>query len=184
VFISDGSTNLYQYVPSKSAWSTLTQVVGGAGAIGSLEVSAGTYRLMTGRTAGSGYILARDTSTWQDDGSSYTCFGNIGSLALSQLGNTVDVDSVLIERMPTGTDATVSVLLNEVSGSFTTLPNPVPEPPLLAAASTIISKRHYFKSAATPLPQKLRHMQIKVAFSAENFQNELLGVALLPLIDA
>jgi hypothetical protein len=92
------------------------------------------------------------------------------------------LEQVLAEVMPVGTYPTVSVLLNEISGSFTTLPNPVSDPTAYAgtsfASTTVVTKRHYLKAAATPLAQQVRHLQIKVSFGTENFRNELLGLAI------
>jgi hypothetical protein len=178
LFISDGSTNMYKYRLDQSSWSTVAQVVGGAGAISTVETSTAVYTLLTGRTAGSGYILGRSVSTWQDSGSSYACNGIIGTLVLAPPGETTKLDSVLIERMPTGSDAVVSVLLNEISGAATALPNPIPDPPLLVASTTIIARRHWLKAAAVPLPQFIRHLQVTVAFPTENAKNELLSLCL------
>jgi hypothetical protein len=85
---------------------------------------------------------------------------------------------VLTEVSPVGTYPTIAVLLNEVSGSFTTLPNPVADPPLLVASTTVLMKRHDLKAAQTPLPQDIRHMQVKVSWIAENFKNEFLGLGI------
>jgi hypothetical protein len=71
------------------------------------------------------------------------------------------------------------VILNEVSGTFTTLPNPVSDPPQLPASSSVVANRYYIKSASTPLPQAVRHLQVKLSFPAENKATEVLGFALL-----
>jgi hypothetical protein len=140
----------------------------------------GDYRLLFGRASGSGYIWYRNTTLWQDDTSSYSAYATIGTLVIAPLGSTTPLGAVLIERVATGSDAVISVLLNEISGTFTALPNPVSDPPLLSASTTVISKRHYLKFAAKPLPEGVRHLQVKITFAAENAKNELLGFALLP----
>jgi hypothetical protein len=179
LFISDGSTYTFKYSIAKNSWSPLAAVVGGAKAIASLTTADGVNRLMIGRAAGSGYILYRDITNWTDDGSTYSAWMNIGTLILGALGATVPIDAILLDRIAAGTDPTVGVLLNEISGTFTTLPNPVADPPLLPPSTTIVSKRHYLKAAATPLAQQVRHLQISITFANENAQSELLGFALL-----
>jgi hypothetical protein len=182
LFVSNGSTSLLRYSLSSDSWSTTCQPVGsgGVGAIGSFETLAGTYTLFAGRASGSGFILSRDLTAFQDDGTSFTAYATIGSLLLAPPGTHLFVDSVLLERMPLGTDLTVSVLMNEVSGTFTALPSPVPEPPELPATTSVIAWRHYLKSAGTMLPQFARHMQVKVSFPTEAFANEVLGLAIMP----
>ena len=154
-------------------------VVGGVGAIATVQTSAGNYQLLAGRATGSGYILFRDLTNFQDDGTNYSCYADVGQLVIAPLGSTVTLDSVSIERMPVGSTATVSVMLQEINGTFTEIPNPVNDPPLLRPSTTIISQRHYLKAAQTPLPQSVRHLRVRVAFPAENAKNELLGLALL-----
>jgi hypothetical protein len=179
LWISNGSTSSYRYLITKDSWSTERPVVGGMGAIATVQVSDGNYQLLAGRATGSGYILNRDLANFQDDGQSYPCYADIGQFVIAPLGATVVLDSVSVERMPVGSPATVSVMLQEINGTFVELPNPVSDPPLLRASTTIISQRHYLKAAQTPLPQQVRHLRVRVAFPAENAKNELLGLALL-----
>jgi hypothetical protein len=178
LWISDGSTRLRRYSLATQAWDVEHRVVGGAGAIASMEASTATYKLFTGRTAGTGYILARDTTTYQDDGSSYTAFATLGEI-LAPAGKTEEVTSIHTQTMPVGTYPTISVLLNEISGTFVALPNPVRDPAkLVPASSTVLMNRHWFKAAQTPLPQLVMHMQVKITFATENFRNEVLGLAI------
>lgn len=178
LFISDGSTNMYRYRIDQSAWSTVAQVIGGAGAIASIETSTANYTLLTGRTAGSGYILGRNISTFQDAGVSYSAFATIGTLIVSPPGSTAKIDSVILERMPVGSDITVSVALDEINGTFTTLPNPVNDPPLLPPSTSIIAHRHYLKASQQPLPQDIRHLQVKLTCATEAAKNEVLSLAI------
>ena len=183
LFISDGSTNMFRYRLDQYSWSTVAQVVGGAGAIASIDLpdtfdTNEHYWLLTGRTSGSGNILGRSPGTFQDQGENYSASAIVGSLLVAAPGKTALVKSVLIKRMPVGTDATVSVLLDEISGDFVTLPNPVPDPPLLKPSTSVISKKYWLRSAQQPLPEQMEHLQVTVAFNAENAQNELLTLAL------
>jgi hypothetical protein len=179
LFISNGTTDIYKYSITTSSWSTVIRPVGGVGVIASVEVTPADFRLLVGRPTGNGYILNRNVSSSQDDGVSYAMYGTVGSLVMAPPGETASVDSILIERAAIGSDATVSVLLNEISGSFVPLPNPVPDPPLIPPSNSIIAKRHYLKAATTPLAQsQVRHLQIKFSFPAEAVRNELLGLAI------
>lgn len=176
LFISNGTTDIWRYSISMGAWSTVAQPVGGVKCLSSIEVSTANYRLMMGRATASGFILSRDTSAYADDGSAYSANVVIG-LVLSPPRQVAVFNSVLLDVMPVGTYPTVSVLLNEISGTFTPLPNPVPDPPLLAASTTVLMKRHDRTAAQAPLPGQVRHMQVKLVFAAEAAQNEIIGLA-------
>lgn len=176
LYLCNGAGKVLRYSLSLKAWSPLYTVVGGAKAIASLETSAGAYNLLVGRGAGSGYILKRDTSLHTDDGSNFSAFLTFGSFMLAAPGKTVSVDSILLERTSAGSQPTVAILPNEISGSFTTLTNPVDEPPELPASSSIIAKRYYLKTAN--IPQIMRHLQVKFSFAAENAKNEVLGLGI------
>ena len=184
IFVSDGSSNIYRYSQVASAWDTVIQPVGGVGCIESIEVTAGNWRLMAGRPTGSGYILDRDTSTFTDDGSTYPAWATVGSLMVAPPRQVANIASVLIDATAIGTYPTVSVLLNETTdlgsapATFITLPNPVPDPPQLAASQSIWMKRHDLKAAQYPLSGHVRHMQVKIAFPSEAHPNELLGLGL------
>jgi hypothetical protein len=179
LFISNGTTTVYRYNIAKDAWSPAA-AFSNVKAIKSIAVADGDYRLLLGRFTDFGYIFYRDLTNWQDDSSSFSAYATIGTIVLAPLGSTVNLGAVAIERKSFGSDPTVSVLLNEISGSFTSLLNPVSDPPLLPASSTVVAKRHYLKGAASPLPQLVRHLQAKITFTSENAKNELLGFALLP----
>jgi hypothetical protein len=177
LFVSDGSTNVYRYSMNMSCWSPVAQPVGGIGALGSIETTINTWTLLSGLSAGSGFILNRSLNTFTDSGSAYSAWAVLGSFILAPPRQVAVMNSVLIDCSTTGTYPTVSVLLNEISGSFTTLPNPVPDPPQLVASSTVYMKRHDLKAAGTPLPQHVRHCQVKIDFgNTDTVQNELLGL--------
>ena len=128
---------------------------------------------MAGRTGGSGYMLGRSLTTFTDDGTAYDAYAIVGSLILAPPRQVAVMNSVLIDVLATGTYPTISVLLNEISGTFTVLPNPVPDPPQLAASKTVWMKRHDLKSAQVPLPQHVRHCQVKIDFGTDTVQNTL-----------
>lgn len=178
LFLSNGSTDVWRYSVALGAWSPVAQPVGGVKAIASCEVSTGNYQLLAGRSSGSGYILNRDNTSFLDDGTAYTAFVTIGSLVVAPPRQTTLINSILIEAMRVGTYPTVSVLINEVSGTFTPLPNPVPDPPNLPESQSLFMRRHDLKAAQKPIPQQARHLQVQISLLAENARNEILGVAI------
>jgi len=178
LWISNGSTKMRRYSFNTNSWDVERQVVGGAGAVFSIEATLANWVLFTGRTTGSGFILGRDTTTYQDDGQNFTCTATVGSLVVAPPGGTAPIDSVLLQVMPVGTYPTVGILANEISGTFTTLPNPVNDPPLLLPSSTITQKRHYLLAATTATPLDMCHCQIQISFIAENARAEILGLGL------
>ena len=184
IFISDGSANMYRYSQVSNSWDPVYQPVGGCGALYSAEISPENWVLLVGRSTGSGYTLKRDTGTWSDDGTAYTCFTTVGSVVVAPPRQVANIESVLGQFVAVGTYPTVSVLLNEIADTgtppavFTTLPNPVPDPPQLQATQSIWTKRHDLKAAQSPLPGHVQHLQIKVAFTAEAQPNEIYGIGL------
>lgn len=180
LFVSNGVDSYFRYQINKDSWSPLARPVGGVGCLKSVQVAKADYRLLLGRASGANsYILNRNLATNADDGSTFTASATIGTLVVAPLGSTESIEAISVERMPTGSDATVSVLANEVSGTFTPVPNPENEPPLYPRGTSIVSKRHYLKAAQKPIPQKIRHLQVKIEFPSENQPNELIGFALI-----
>jgi hypothetical protein len=184
LFISDGSTNFYRYSISMNCWSPVAQPVAGVKCMKSIEVSPATYKLMMGRATVGGYILARDTNTYSDDGTAYPASATIGSLTLAPPRQHAVVNSVLLNTMPVGTFPTVSVLVNEISGTFTQIgvtPNglsaAVADPWELPASTTVKSMRLDLTAAKHPIPNRVLNMQIKLDFPSEAAKNEVLTLA-------
>lgn len=183
-FVSDGGSNIYRYSAITTSWDTPIQPVGGCNFIGSMEVTPNVWKLMMGRPTGSGYLLTRDLNTWTDDGTAYTCSVTIGSLTIAPPRQVAKLESVLMQVTGVGTYPTVGVMLNEIKDTgtypttFTVLPNPVPDPPQLAATQSIWTRRHDLKAAQTPLPQHVQHLQVKISFIAEAQPNEIQGFGL------
>lgn len=182
LWLSDGSANLKGYNLRFGCWMPTGQPVNGVGAIKSLETAPGVYSLMVGRAVGSGYILKRDTSTYQDDGSSYACNSVVGSLDVAPPGELSKVEKVLLQVMPVGSYPTLSVSCNEITDNFTVLPNPVDDPPQKAgtqfASHTIWTKRHLLAAGQTQVPRLINYITIKIVFPAENYRAEILGLGI------
>lgn len=184
VFVGDGTGNIYRFSTAANAWDTAMQPVGGCGAIASIEFTTGNWRLLMGRPTGSGYILQRDTATYTDDSLTYPAWTIVGSLTVAPPRKVAVIESVLVVASAVGTYPAISVMLNEITdtsslpSTFTVLPNPVADPPQLAASQTVWTRRHDLKAAQSPLPQHIQHMQVKITFPSEAAANELLGLGL------
>jgi hypothetical protein len=183
LFISNGSTEYYRYSVSMTCWSPPSQPVGGCMCLSSIEVGLADWRLMLGRGSVSGYLLKRDTATFSDDGQAFSANAVVGSLILAPPGRTARIDALILETTNTGIYPDLQVMLNEIDpnngGGFVSLPNPVPDPPLLKPSTSVRMMRHYLKSAQQPLAQEIRHMQVKVSWDIEAAQSELLGMAIM-----
>lgn len=184
LFVSDGSTGYYNAIltpaPESGAvvWSTKRNIVGGCSAIKSVETSPGNHTLLVGPPSGTGPVLKRDLTTWQDNGQSYACNVILGANVLAHPGQIAEMGFIAYDSVKTGTAPTVSVLLNEISGfsgapSFDSLTTVEPDPPKLAASSTLYSNRAYFTQ--TGHPAWCRFFMLQFSFPSENFGAELLS---------
>lgn len=194
-YLADGSTGWFRLCPTAApesgfTWSTKANIVGGSGAVVSVETSPGVKQMLVGPTS-SGPILFRDLTTNADNGTSYVASCIIGSLVLAQPNQCAEVRSISTYCVATGTRPQVSFLGNEVSptGSvpFSLLSNQwqingtatiitTPEPPFLATATSLYADRWYFSTSSQPA--WLQHMQLQLLWVAENFPNELMSYAL------
>jgi hypothetical protein len=177
IFISDGSTHTMRYNLNSQSWDVMATPVAGIGPIASIQTALGTKTLVS--TAG-GYIVNRSTTTFQDSGSSYTGYATVGSLTLSEAGlDAAHLGSVLVTSAAVGTALTVSVLPNEISGSFTALGTAVADPWRLPASSTLTMNRYDWNTVATPLANELRHLQVKITLPTEAAKNEIYSLGLV-----
>lgn len=178
LFVSDGASNVFRYSMTFTAWSPVAQPVQGAGVLASIETSTANWTLLMGGTTGAKYIWGRNTASWTDDGGTYSCYATVGNLIIGGPGSKNIVEFIALDSAKTGTYPTVGILTNEISGSFTNLPNPVPDPPQLPANKSYNSFRHWLKAGNPTVAQQIESMQIKVSFIAENVASEIftLGV--------
>src|SRR5258708_7619304 len=190
IFIGDGSTGWYRLNPNQfpngnSVWSPFATITGGAGAVLSIETAPGVHKLLVGGTGNNQPILQRDFSTYQDNGTSYTCFFTMGSINLVNPGQIAGVTFINLRATRIGTTPTVGFLLNEVTGSFTNFPRAVPYPwqvyGLTTQPSSLFSNAYYFRD--TQIPALAEHLQAKVSFPAENFANEVLSLTVFGVIE-
>jgi hypothetical protein len=190
IFVSDGSTgwyrlNPYQFPNNNSVWSTFATITGGAGAVLSIEVTTGVHKLLVGGVGPNTFIGQRDFTTFQDNGTPYTCFGTVGSLNLASPGQIAGVTFANVRATKVGTAPTVSFLLNEIFGTFTDFPDSQPYPWQIYGATTspssLFSNAYYFRAAG--VPALCEHLQIKMSFPAENVASEILTFSLFAIVE-
>ncbi len=187
LFVSDGTANLWRYGLDFGAWSPVAQPLMGSGAIASIETSLANWNLCLGSNLPEKYSYFRDTGSFTDDGTGYLCDVIVGSLIVAPPGQIAMPEKVILQvtKLSTGTWTypTLSVLPNNVSGTFTVIPNPVGEPYQLAGgayeSTNPLTKAHQWKNVQVPLPQIVQNLQVQVAFANDTTQSEIVGIGLL-----
>lgn len=177
MYLADGSTGWYRLNPNQvgasmsgeatPVWSPkadFTGSIGGIGVIASIEVSAGNIKLLVGQTA-VGPVLVRNLTTFSDNTIPYNWTATIGSILLTTPGKLAEVDSITTEMNNKGngitaSQCTVAVLLDEIAGSFESLPMSVNDPPGETPSVTVLSNRFYLSQGdVCPV---CRHLQVQV----------------------
>ncbi|MCU1301731.1 MAG: hypothetical protein JWQ87_2015 [Candidatus Sulfotelmatobacter sp.] len=178
VYVSDGNSTIYRLNPNQApeggpVWSAKATVTGGVGWIGSLYTALGTRQLLIAQGgSGTNHLFYRNPNLYSDNGTAYSCYATLGNLVLALPGQLADVHFITTEAVATGTKPAVSVLLDEISGTFEALPNSVNDPPDLSASNSLYANRFYLTQGQAPVVT--RSVQIKVSFPAEASPNELL----------
>jgi hypothetical protein len=180
LYVSDGSTGWYRLMTTPSpetgqTWCPFATIQGGAKAVQSVEVSPGVTKLLVGPTT-SGPILQRDYSVNTDNGTAYPAFGTLGSIVLAHPGQLAELVFVTLDSTAVGSHPTVSTLIDEISGTFESMPSYVPDPTQLPASTTLYGDRFYFSQ--TQQPAICRHLMLKFSWPAENYANELLAMTI------
>lgn len=175
VYVADGVTGWYRMNPTSApetgvTWSPFATILGGVGCVQSVETAPGVWNLLMYST-GTGQIWKRDLTSFLDGVTPYSWFATIGSIVLAQPGELAEISFFQTECTVGGSHPTLSVLLNEVSGTFEFLPSSV-NASVLPPSTSLYTDWFYLTQGAQPAI--CRHLQLKVSFPAENFQNELL----------
>lgn len=183
VYLFDGSLSWYrcnwnQPPEGGPAWSPKGSSAhpGGIASMVSVETSPGSHQLLCG--ASDGHILTRDLTVFSDEGHSYSASATIGSIILAQPGQIAEIAHLTLELQKQGTIPVISVLLDEISGSFDILPSPINDPPRLQPSTTLYSKRWHLSTATPEVSAYCRHMRINIAFTTEAFKNEILSLSI------
>ena len=190
-YVGDGATGWFrlnpnQYGASASGeqapiWSPFATITGGCNALASIEVQPGIKLLLVGAASGTGPILNRDITVFTDNGTAYTWSATIGSVILALPSVLAAVESVTTEMVASNsTQCRVGVLLDEISGTFETLPATNPQatndPPQLNPSTTVLATR-FFLSPGTS-PPVCRHLQVQLSGTTVGTQDEILSLTL------
>jgi len=178
LFLCDGAGSIWRCNPNQQpeglvCWSPKATVTGGASYLSAVETSVGVHQLMV---ASGSSVLVRNWAVYTDNGSAYTGYATFGSIVLTQPGQLAEVQSICTEFRAVGSQPSLAILPNEISGSFTSLPQSQPDPPQLSPSQSIYSNRYYLSQCT--FPTVMRHLQMKVSFATENSASEMLGYSI------
>lgn len=189
IFVADGNVGWYRLNPRQSGalpntepvWSPFAQITNGCKMVQSIEVSPGTKKLLVGPSFAGKAILQRDLTAYQDGGTSYGAFFEMGNITLAHPGQLALLKFLEMDFNGVGFEPTVSYLLNEISGAFTPFTaSPVFDPPQVYGAtlspSSYSPNRYYFLSNATLA--RCRHMRIKIDYGVGSSGNELFNLTI------
>jgi hypothetical protein len=183
LYISDGNINIFRYDKRTKSWATKARPLMGAGRVKSIESAIGVQSLLNG--VGQNWFV-RNLSIFTDNGVAYPCTATVGILQVATPGRWITLDNIGIQTWAHGGSLpSISLLNNEITGTFISLFNPVPDPPDLYGIGpniqfgpqTLLQYRWYLKSSQVPLPMKMNTIQMTMAFPAEAFKAEVLGIA-------
>lgn len=186
-FVTNGSNTWLNYmsVPAPETgfcWSPPATLVnsGGVKAVQSIETASGVFNLLVG-PSGTGPLLKRDTTAFTDNGTAYDAFVVIGNIVLAHPGQMAGIAFIETDAVKTGSEPTVSFLMDELYGqaatpAFNLLSNPVNDPPKLDASSTIYALRYFLVTSQQPC--WCRHMIMRFDFNEDTVQNEILSYCL------
>lgn len=189
VFVCDGTSTWLRCTPQQPPDFTYTGPVwsppgvmasGGVSLMKSLETSDGNRQLLCAAGDSVGY---RDSQfqVFTDFGTAYSAYFTIGSIILANPGQLAELGFLTADFARVGSSPGVAVLMDEVAGVFSALPNAISDPPRLygvaGAPASLYSNRYYFRQStsagAAPPPVWCRHLQIQVSFGADTVQNEI-----------
>lgn len=178
LFICDGSGDMFRCNPNQQpeggqVWSPKATVTAGVVNICSVEPTPGVHSLFA---ASGNNILYRSWSVSTDNGAAYDAYAVIGSIVLAMPGQLCEVQSITLESVLIGTSPALSVLLDEISGTFESLPISVNDPPRLVAPSSLYSRRFYLNQSTDPVV--CRNLQLRIDFGTDTVQNEMLSYSI------
>jgi hypothetical protein len=169
---------------SGDLWSPRAEIEGGTSAVRSIEVAPGERRLLIGPPRGAlGPVLQRDNTgtAWDDAGTAFPSYGDIGCIVLAQPGQIAGVHFITADSIMAGTRPGVGVLLGELSGTFEMLQRNRQDPPLLPPSKTLYSDRFYMMQSQEPV--WCRFMQVRIDFGTQAVASELLTYTIFGSIE-
>lgn len=188
-YVGDGSQGWFRLNPNQPGasmsgeaapiWSPQAKISGGCSALASIEVIPGVKLMFVGGVSGTAPLLNRDITVFSDNGSLYAWNATMGSIVLALPSKLAEVESIVTEMTATsGTQVGVSILFDEISGTFESLPNGVNDPPQLTASVSVLSNRFYLSQGT--VPPLGRHIQVQVSGSnTVSTKDEVLNITLI-----
>lgn len=181
-FVADGYTGWYRMSPTAApeggtgivTWSLKANIVGGCGAVASVETSPGNIQLLLAPPPEySGPILVRDYTTWEDNGSTYPSNFILGSIVFAFPGQVgapefITTDCVRVEG---SRPLSLAIRIGEIAGDFEDLNFWTNDPPQLPPSNSLYNQRFYLSQ--TKQSVLCRHAQIYGEFAQTNTSDEL-----------
>jgi hypothetical protein len=187
-YVADGVNGWYRLIQTPSpeqpgaCWSPFATIVGGCGAIKSIETSPGVHNLLVGQTSSTSVVLNRSVTATTDGGSTdsngntYAAYGVFGSIVLASPGQIAKIAFIETDSVKTGSPLILGVIVNEAlpyyKGSFDILKDWTEDPPNIPASSSFYEQRFYLSEDMDETAY-CKHLQILFQWPAENAANEL-----------
>ena len=182
IFLADGSTSWYPYNAMVGCWEPVRTPADGAGlgAVGSIEITPGVFKLLKGGTSSGQLILQRDLTTFSDNGRPYYWNLVFGSIPLADPTQLANLESFVL-RSRNMASPTISILPNDTDQTkFKQLGNPVFEPPEGTAGPTGFTASKYYMDTAPGMWTQMTHLQIKIQGTNTTTQDEILSMGIFP----
>jgi len=180
LFVADGSTGWYRMCPTPApevgslTWSLKANIVGGCGAVQSIETTPGNIQLLLAPPPGVyGPLLYRNYDSYVDNGSAYTASFILGSIVMAFPGQVGAPEFITTDclRVPNSRAISLGIRIGEVGGPFYPLTFSTNDPPQLVPSETLYNQRFYLSQ--TKQSVLCRHMQIQGQFEATDSADEL-----------
>jgi hypothetical protein len=193
IFVADGSTGWYRLNPRQipggsqgpePIWSPFATITGGCQLVQSVQTAPGIHKLLIG-PASCGKLTVRNLQVFTDNGAQYDAWFAMGSIMMAKSGQIALLKFLQMDYSGVAYQPTVSYLLNEISGTYTSFVNgangvPQFDPPSLygdTLSPTSYSPNRYYFSSTGSLA-RCRHLQIKVDFGSTPNPDELYNLTI------
>jgi hypothetical protein len=193
IYVGDGMTGYFRLNPyqvpgyasgPEPIWSPFAEIVGGCGMLQSVETSAGIKSLLIGPTgdiSSDTTIGKRDLTVFTDQGQEFDAYFTMGAITLASPGQISILKFLECDFSGEAFRPTVSYLLDELSGSFTTFTlAPISDPPSLYGPNghplSWSPNRYWF--AGTGSLARCRNIQIHVDFGMTSNPDAMFATTL------
>lgn len=194
IFVSDGSTGWYRLNPRQvpggsqgpePIWSPFAAITGGCKLVQSVETAPGIHRLLIGGPTSPAVLSTRDLTVFTDNGTPYDANFTMGSIMLAKPGAIALLRFFEMDFSGISYQPTVSYLLNELNGTFTSFVNgalgvPQFDPPSLygdtISPTSYSPNRYYFDTTGSLA--RCRHLQLRVDMGVTANPDELFNLTI------